>query len=451
MKVAVTGGSGHLGTVLLKRLIDDRAVREVLCLDPRPPAAAAAKLRHVALDVRSPGFHEALAGCDALVHLAFVVVKHRPRSEVEAVNVEGSRNVFQGAARAGVKRIVYTSSVAAYGVLPGHPVPIVEETPRRRQDDFPYAATKYEVEAFLDAFEAENPQVAVVRLRPGIFMGGGMEHEVGRALKRGVFLVFSEAPLPLVWDEDVAEAVLLALKGDVRGAFNLVADEPLGTRELAQAGGLRLLRLPPWLLVGLARLAAALSRLGIGEAMDPAWADKAGAAMIVSSARARTVLGWLPSCPTAADVIARFVATVPRRADPRIALFMRAAGVGLRRTVRREGRGLFLRMHLALTGAGGGDWSIEIDRGRARIARGVPRPPTAVLTLEAAVFLDLVSGRLAVATAEMTGKVHLQGEPAAAWILEGLVASFREQAKEKGPRGIVLRHLARWLSRRATA
>lgn len=266
--------------MLLRRLIDERAVRAIVSVDLRSPAEAAAKLRHATADVRSPDLAAHFAGCDAVVHLAFIVAKHRPRAEVNAVNLEGSRNVFRAAAAAGARKIVYTSSVAAYGVLPGHPVPIVEETPRRYQPDFPYAATKHEVEAFLDGFEKERPEPAVVRLRPGVFFGAGMEHPLGRALKRGVFPVFTDAPLPVVWDEDVAEAVVLALKADVRGPFNLVADEPLTSRELAALGGLRLLRLPPGLRSGLARVGVALSRIGIGEAMDPVWAEKTGTVMI---------------------------------------------------------------------------------------------------------------------------------------------------------------------------
>ncbi|HSB60108.1 MAG TPA: NAD-dependent epimerase/dehydratase family protein [Vicinamibacteria bacterium] len=451
MNVAVTGASGHLGTVVLKRLIDERPVKHLLSLDLRPPAAAAAKLRHVAADVRSPDLAGHLAGCDAVVHLAFIVTRHLPRREVEAVNVGGSRNVFEAAARAGVKRIVYTSSVAAYGVLPGHPVPIVEDTPRLHQPDFAYAATKHEVEAILDAFEEAQPGIAVVRLRPGIFVGGGMEHPLGRALRRGVFPILSDAPLPLVWDEDVAEAIVLALRSELRGAFNLVADEPLTARRLAELGGFRLLDPPRLLGRGLARLGAALARLGIGDGMDPAWVENAGAPLVVSAERARGVLGWRPRCPTSADVIRRFVETVPRRPDRRIALFMRAVGVGLGRMARTEGRRTFVRVHLALTGPGGGDWSIEIDQGRARVARGVLRPPTCVVTLSASDFLDLVAGRAHVVTSEMTGRVRLQGEPAGAWILEGMVASFREQAKERGLRGKVLRTMARWISRGAPA
>src|SRR6185436_101790 len=294
MRVAVTGGSGQLGTVVLRRLIDERSVRGIVSLDLRPPAAGAPKLTAVSADVRDPGLARHLAGCDALVHLAFVVTRYLPRPEVDAINVEGSKNVFRSAAAAGMRKIVYTSSVAAYGLVPGHPVPIVETTPRVFQPDFAYAATKFQVEAFLDEFEREHPEVAVVRFRPGIFFGPGMDHAIGKSLRRGVFFEMGTSPLPVVWNEDVAEAIVLALKQDVRGAFNLTADAPLTSRQLADAGGLRLLRVPPRTRKAMARAVGVLGRLRIVEPIDPAWADSTDAAMIASSARAHAELGWRP-------------------------------------------------------------------------------------------------------------------------------------------------------------
>src|SRR6185436_11982808 len=105
-KVAVTGGSGQLGTLVLKRLLGDRSIGEILSLDLRPPAVVSARLKSVTADVRDPDFARHLAGCDALVHLAFIVTELRPRDEVQAINVEGSKNVFRAAVAAGVKQIV---------------------------------------------------------------------------------------------------------------------------------------------------------------------------------------------------------------------------------------------------------------------------------------------------------------------------------------------------------
>src|SRR5262249_40573734 len=153
MKVAVTGGSGQLGSLVLGRLIDDRKVKQIVSLDLVPPSLASGKLSFALDDVRGPDLARHFQGCDALVHLAFVVMQHMDRGVRHGINVAGSRNVFRAAQAAGIKQFCYASSIAAYGVVAGHPVPIVEDTPRRYEPDFAYAANKFEVEAWLDQFE----------------------------------------------------------------------------------------------------------------------------------------------------------------------------------------------------------------------------------------------------------------------------------------------------------
>ena len=90
---------------------------QIVALDLRPPRLIGKKLQFVRADVRDPGLAAHLQGCDALVHLAFLIAQQAPRGFLDSVNVGGSKNVFNAAASAGVKTIVYTSSVAAYGVV----------------------------------------------------------------------------------------------------------------------------------------------------------------------------------------------------------------------------------------------------------------------------------------------------------------------------------------------
>jgi UDP-glucose 4-epimerase len=445
VRVVVTGGAGQLGSRVLRRLAHDRKITGITSIDLRPVAVASPKIRAVIADVRDPEIARLLEGHDALVHLAFVVADVRPRAEIDAINVGGSANVFAAAARAGVKQIVYSSSIAAYGVVPGHPEPITEDAVRVHQPDFAYAATKFEVEAFLDRFEIDHPEIAVVRLRPGILFGHDMDHALGHGLRRGRLADMGAAPLPIVWDEDVADAVALALLKGARGAFNLAADDALPSRELAERADVRIVRIPPWL----ARFVAGsprVARLTMGRPVDPAWLDSASARMIISSERAQRELGWRPRCPTALDVIHRHRSEVARRLDPRIALFFRAIGRAGARSSPEQERGITLKIHLRLTGADGGDLTIALDQGRVAVHRGVPRPPNATVTLTTETFRQLLSGATDVTTGQLVGGVRLEGEPAAAMVLDAIFTGLRAAGARSGWRGMVARRLAAWCS-----
>jgi UDP-glucose 4-epimerase len=451
-KIAVTGGSGELGTLVLRRLCADRTVGEVVSLDLQPPRLASSKLTAVHADVRDPDFARHLHGCDAVVHLAFIVVGWRPRAEFDAVNVEGSKNVFRAAIAAGVKQIVYSSSVAAYGCVPGHPVPIVESTPRRHQPEFPYSAAKYQVEAFLDELEPQHPEVAIARLRPAILVGVHMEHGLGNVMRRGILPDSGEVPMPLVWDEDVADAVVLALQKGARGAFNLSAGELVPTRELARIGGLKVVHVPKMIARGVQQgaqlLAPLLLRLHVAGATDPAWISVGDVPLVMSTDKAKEVLGWKPSAPTAAAVVRRYVETVPRKLDRRIDLFLRLLTLAPRdQEMPAEARRMRVSMHLQLTGPDGGDIALTFDAGRITIEHEVPRPPQATITMKASTLRALLTGKLDYTTATLTGKIRVEGEGLAALVLQGIVETFRGITKKPGATGFATRQLERWFAR----
>lgn len=435
MRVVVTGGSGQLGSRVLRRLAEEPAIESITSIDLRPPMVASPKILAVPGDVRDPDLGRRLTAHDALVHLAFVVAKACPRPEMDDINVSGSANVFAAAARAGIRRIVYSSSIAAYGVVPGHPEPITEDTTRVFQPDFAYAANKFQVEALLDEFDRAHPDIAVARLRPAILVGHDMDHFLGDGLRRRRLFDTNGAPLPIVWDEDVADAVALCLLGSARGAFNVTADDFLPVRELARRAGLRAVWVPRWLVPRAATILPRLARLGVGRAMDPGWLSAAAVRMIVSSERAKRELGWKPRCPTAADVIARYCDEVPRRLDRRLAIFFRA----IERIGPPATNAAGIPIHLRLTGPDGGDFTIASEHGRLAIRPGVPRPPGAALALGTNALRQLISGAIDVTTAEKAGQLRVDGEPTAALVLADIVAGFRAARSLPGLRGALAR------------
>jgi nucleoside-diphosphate-sugar epimerase len=449
MRVAVTGGSGELGTHVLRRLTADRGVSEVVCVDVRPPLACSRKLRFVQADVRDrPALAAAFAECDAVLHFAFIVTRKLPRDVFWGINVDGSKNAFEAAASAGVKTLIYASSIAQYGVVPGHPVPIVEDTPRRPQPELPYAATKQQVETWLDDFERAHPDIAVARLRPALLVGEGMEHGLGRVWRRRTLLAPKGAPLPIVFDEDVADAAMLALKKRARGAFNLVADDQRPPAELARACGMRAFEPPRAAGVALARLSPWLERLHLLEAFDEQWLAAGESTFVVASDKARRELGWAPRCATAIDVMKRFVEVVPARLDRRIGVFLKAVELAARRMpVPDDVARIKSHIWLRLTGEGGGDVGLLWEAGKLTVTRRPPRPPTSIVTMRASLMRDAIAGRTPFASYVVGGRLRVEGEPMATIALGGMIEAFRTQVGQaQGVQGLAARALARWVA-----
>lgn len=410
---AVTGGAGQLGTHVLRRLLKDPTIERVLCIDVNPPSLPlGGKLEFVRADVRDADFASILEGVHALFHFAFIVTQKVEPGVYDAVNVDGSRRVFEGAVEAGVKRIVYASSIAAYGVVPGHPEPIVESTPRVFQPEFPYSACKHRVETILDELAEKYPDVAFARCRPAILIGTHFQNPgakmLGKLLDRGkIASMGEEVPLPLVWDEDVADAAILMAKTGARGPFNLIADDQKTPEQIATMTSLDVVRPPPTLLKALGLLAPALERLGIGEAVDPSWQREGNTRMIVSSRHALETLGWKRSCPTSIDVINRYLETAPGRTDRRVAAFLRFANL-----TGPEVDGARGPVHLAIEGPGGGDWTIHTDDGRLRARSGLPRPPITTVRLSRRAFSSLLGSN----AANLEQVAEIEGAP------EGVIA-----------------------------
>src|SRR5215216_4471150 len=117
LTVAVTGPTGDIGKPLVRALERSRSIARVIGMARRPfdPAEHGwRKTEYRQGDVLDRASVEALvAGADVVVHLAFLIFG--ARDETREVNLRGSRNVFEAAVDAGTRRLVYTSSVAAYG------------------------------------------------------------------------------------------------------------------------------------------------------------------------------------------------------------------------------------------------------------------------------------------------------------------------------------------------
>src|SRR5271166_6289407 len=127
LTVAVTGPTGEVGRSLLAALEGSDHVKRVLGMARRPfdPAEFGwKKVEYRRGDVLDRStVDELVADADVVVHLAFIIF----REETRKVNPQGSRNVFGACVAAGPRRLVYTSSIAAYGFHPDNPEVLTED------------------------------------------------------------------------------------------------------------------------------------------------------------------------------------------------------------------------------------------------------------------------------------------------------------------------------------
>ncbi|HLM09268.1 MAG TPA: NAD-dependent epimerase/dehydratase family protein [Thermoleophilaceae bacterium] len=304
MRVVVVGASGNVGTSLLRALADEPAVDSVLGLSRRLPEAEFPKTEWRRADVARSPLRPFFQGADAVVHLAWLIQPGRDRETVRAVNVDGSARVFRAAAAAGVRTLVYASSVGAYARGPKD---------RRVDETWPttgipssfYSRHKAEVERLLDRLEDERPDLRVVRLRPGLIF----KREAASGIRRlfaGPLLpnfLVRRALIPIVpsaarlvfqavHSYDVGEAYRLALVDDrARGPFNVAAEPVLDPNELGRILEARPLPVPG----GLLRAGAALSyRLRL-QPSEPGWVDMGLGVPLMDTTRAQSELGWRPA------------------------------------------------------------------------------------------------------------------------------------------------------------
>jgi nucleoside-diphosphate-sugar epimerase len=309
MRVLITGASGFVGAAVMRRL-GQESRWTIRASSRTPPAAAGAGVEWMtAPDLAAEAdWRPLLDGVNVVVHLAARVHVMPPASapgdRYERVNVQGTRRLAEGAAAAGVQRVVFLSTVKVHGES-GH----FNEASAMAPAD-PYAASKRRGEDVLRDIAARTGLECVIVRSPLVY-GPGVRanfQSLLAAVRRGTILPLASIAnrRSLVGVDNLAD--MIAVCAEHPAAMNeafLVSDgDDLSTpelvRRLAAAAGrqARLLPLPVW---ALRAAAAPLGRL-------PA-VDRLTGSLTVDISKARRLLGWVP--PVTVDEGLRRVACEP--------------------------------------------------------------------------------------------------------------------------------------------
>jgi len=307
--VAVTGPTGEIGVSAVTALEREPTVDAIVGMARRPfdPASHGwVKTTYQQGDILDREAVDALvAQADVVIHLAFIIMG--TREESARINLAGTRNVFEATVAAlRPRRLVYTSSVAAYGYHSDNPVPLTEEVPTRGSSEHYYSAQKAECEALL-AEITKDSALEVFILRPCIVAGPRATALADampwnqlpgpvRALSKVAPILKPIVPDPgfplqLVHHDDVAEAIALAATTPAPpGAYNIAGDGVVTLSEVARALGGRPVRVPA---AAASAASAAIARVPFVPSMLE-WLHVARTSVVMDTTKATTQLGWRP-------------------------------------------------------------------------------------------------------------------------------------------------------------
>jgi UDP-glucose 4-epimerase len=313
LNVAVTGPTGDLGIAIVSALERSRSVARIEGMARRafdPDERGWKKTRYRQGDVTDgESVRDLVNGADVVVHLAFAILT--ASDATRELNVAGSRRVFEEAAKAGVERICYASSVAAYGFHDDNPDWLTEEVPPRGSPEHPYSAQKAEVERVLADTLLRRRRTVAYAFRPCIVAGPGARtmlqeipyYRLSRAMPDRVARLLGSmpslkpvipdpgTPFQLVHEDDVARAFVAGVRGlGEPGPYNLAGGGVLTLGDVARALGWYSVPVPKPVVDATAEVVTRLPL--VPESV--AWIHAVRKPVLMKTDRARKLLRWRP-------------------------------------------------------------------------------------------------------------------------------------------------------------
>jgi dihydroflavonol-4-reductase len=235
MKALVTGGTGFLGANLAKGLLEQGwAVRILRRLTSPLDAVQDLQVEHAIGDVTDlDSLLAAMPGVDVVFNVAAISQYWRNATNaIYKVNVGGAQNVFDAAARSGVKRIVHTSSAAAVGIIRGRAA--TEDDPFNQPPDrFPYGHSKWLAEAIVR--ERVQAGQDIVMVNPAAIIGARdinwISGSILREAKRGRIPVIPQGGVNFVAVQDVVAGHIAAVERGRAGERYILGGKNLTNRE----------------------------------------------------------------------------------------------------------------------------------------------------------------------------------------------------------------------------
>jgi len=252
-RVLVTGSSGYLGRQVVAELAKRKDV-VTIALDVLEPAQRWPGVVYEVADIRGQEVDAIIQRHTpaVVVHLASIVTpgKGSSREFEYSVDVEGTRNLLEACVRHAVRRVIVSSSGAAYGYHPDNPPWLTESDPLRGNQSFAYSWHKRLVEEMLADYRKQQPQLEQIVFRIGTILGVTVKNQITDLFEKPRLLAIrgSDSPFVFIHDQDVVGAILHGIDSEKTGIFNVAGDGKLGIHEIAARMGKHCLVLPAGVL-----------------------------------------------------------------------------------------------------------------------------------------------------------------------------------------------------------
>jgi UDP-glucose 4-epimerase len=289
-RVLITGAAGYVGALLGAKLARSMTV---IGTDLRPRTDLGFEC--LGVDVRDAGLGRLMRErrITHVVHLASVLEGSGDRAREYDIDVNGTKNVIEGAIAARVRHLSVASSGAAYGYHADNPEWLHETDPLRAGEAFAYAHHKRLVEEMLARYRVSHPALGQLIFRICTVLGATTRNQITALfLKPRILAVRGSASrFVFIWDEDLAAAFAHGVSGDRTGVFNASGDGAMTLADIARELGKPMLVLPPSLLTAALRVGRALgvSRYGPEQLDFLRWRP------VLSNALLKSSFGFTPS------------------------------------------------------------------------------------------------------------------------------------------------------------
>ncbi|HVH06580.1 MAG TPA: NAD-dependent epimerase/dehydratase family protein, partial [Myxococcota bacterium] len=259
--VLITGIAGGQGRLLARRLLENY---EVCGADWVPWEGHPRSVATHQVDLRKKKFEDLIRTelPSAVVHLGFIRHFRGDARQRHDVNVRGTKQLLDHCAHYGVQKLIVVSSGYVYGAFPENPFYMDEDSPLSASRNYPEIRDLVEVDTLASAFIWKYPHIRTCVLRPVNVLGYFVHSMIGSYLRmeRIPTLMGFDPLMQFVHEEDICEAIALALEHGLQGVFNVAGPGQVPLHTAIRETGGKSVALPE---IALRPLVDRLFRLGL--------------------------------------------------------------------------------------------------------------------------------------------------------------------------------------------